>query len=356
MVTYLITGGAGFIGSNFIQYMFNKYDNDIFIINADLLTYAGNLENLRGIAERGNYIFRNIDICQKEEVEKIFLQYDIDYIVNFAAESHVDRSIINPEVFVRTNILGTQVLLNTAKSYWETENGFPDNKRYIQISTDEVYGSLGDTGSFHESSLIDPHSPYAASKACADLLVKAFYDTYGMPVNITRCSNNYGPWQFPEKLIPLIIGNALEGKKLPVYGDGKNVRDWIYVKDHCRAVDMVIQKGIPGHIYNIGGHCEKENIELVKTILRILKSLMKRNDPRRSNICESLITYVPDRKGHDRRYAMNTDKIHQDLGWLPQTSFDNGIRQTILWYLKHQDWLSRVRSGAYLEYYRKMYA
>ena len=324
MRTYLVTGGAGFIGSN---YMFQKYDNEIRIINVDKLTYAGNLENLKDIENRENYTFVKADICDSEAIMKIFDENDIDRVVHFAAESHVDRSIRNPEVFVKTNVLGTLVMLNAAKSAWELPDGtFKPDKKFLHVSTDEVYGSLEeDGGFFYETTPYDPHSPYSASKASSDMLVKSYMDTYKFPANITNCSNNYGPYQFPEKLIPLIINNALQGKKLPVYGDGKNVRDWLYVMDHAKGIDMVQEKGRLFETYNIGGHNEK------------------------------LITYVEDRKGHDRRYAIAPDKIKEEVGWYPETCFEDGIRLTIQWFFEHEDWMKNVTSGDYQKYYNEMY-
>ncbi len=356
MKTYLVTGGAGFIGSNFILYMLKKYKDEITIINLDCLTYAGNLENLKSVENDQNYIFVKGSICDEELIEKLFQKYEIDYVVNFAAESHVDRSIRNPQIFVETNIVGTNVLLNGAKKAWETEYGFKDGKKYLQVSTDEVYGSLDmDGGYFWETTPICPHSPYSASKASADLLVKAFIDTYHFPANITRCSNNYGPYQFPEKLIPLIINNALSGKEIPVYGDGKNIRDWLYVEDHAKAIDMVINGGKLGEVYNVGGHNERHNIDIVKTIISILQKKMPENDPRKEKVSENLIKYVQDRKGHDRRYAIAPDKIKSELGWYPETPFEKGIELTISWYLDHMDWLSNVTSGEYQNYYASMY-
>ncbi|MGI1690919.1 dTDP-glucose 4,6-dehydratase [Thermoanaerobacter uzonensis] len=329
----LVTGGAGFIGSNFIKYMLKEY-NDYKIINLDKLTYAGNLENLKDVENNPNYTFVKGDIADREVVEKIFSD-GIDYVVNFAAESHVDRSIEDPAIFLKTNILGTQVLLDAAKKYGV--------KKFLQVSTDEVYGSLGETGYFTEQTSLSPNSPYSASKASADLLVKAYHHTYGIPVNITRCSNNYGPYQFPEKLIPLMIINALHDKELPVYGDGLNVRDWLYVEDHCRAIDLVLHKGRIGEIYNIGGNNERTNIEIVKIILKEL------NKP------ETLIKYVKDRPGHDRRYAINSSKIQQELGWKPIYGFGEGMQKTIKWYLDNQEWWSKIITGEYQEYYEKMY-
>lgn len=355
MKTYLITGGAGFIGANFIVYMFKKYNDAIRIINIDKLTYAGNLENLKEIETRTNYKFIKADICDKAAVETIFRNNDIDCVINFAAESHVDRSIKDPEIFIKTNILGTQVLLNTVKSFWETKTGFPEGKKFIQISTDEVYGSLGDGGYFTENTPLEPHSPYSASKAGADLLVKAFFDTYKLPVNITRCSNNYGPYQFPEKLIPLMINNCLSGKPLPVYGDGKNVRDWLYVEDHCKAVDLVAHYGVPGQVYNIGGHNEKQNIEIVKIIIKTLQKILPEDDRRQKHINDDLIRYVEDRKGHDKRYAIDPAKIKKELNWVPETPFEKGIEMTIQWYLQNTEWLNRVTLGDYQKYYQEMY-
>jgi dTDP-glucose 4,6-dehydratase len=348
MKTYLVTGGAGFIGSNFIHYMLNKY-NDIKIINVDKLTYAGNLENLKSVEKNPNYKFIQADICDKEFIEKIFQENSIDYVVNFAAESHVDRSIKEPEVFVKTNVLGTVTLLNAAKNAWETEDGFKEGVKYLQVSTDEVYGSLGKTGYFMETTPLDPHSPYSSSKTGADLMVKAYFDTYKMPVNITRCSNNYGPYQFPEKLIPLIINNCLNKRSLPVYGDGMNIRDWLYVEDHCKAIDMVVNNGRLGEVYNIGGHNERTNIHIVKTIIDYVGSSVD------NTVTESLIKYVEDRKGHDRRYGIDPTKIKNELGWEPETAFEDGIKKTIKWYLDNEDWMKNVTSGQYQSYYKKMY-
>lgn len=348
MKTYLVTGGAGFIGSNFIYYMLRKY-KDIKILNLDSLTYAGNLENLKGVEDNPNYIFVHGDICDKTLVSGIFEKNDIDYVVNFAAESHVDRSIKEPEVFVKTNVLGTTNLLNCAKQSWETSEGFKEGKKYLQVSTDEVYGSLGETGYFMETTPLDPHSPYSSSKAGADLLVKAYFDTFNMPVNITRCSNNYGPYQFPEKLIPLIINNCLNKRHLPVYGDGLNIRDWLYVEDHCRAIDMVINSGRLGEVYNIGGHNERTNIHIVKTIIKYL------NENVDSSINENLIKYVEDRKGHDRRYGIDPEKIKRELGWEPETAFEDGIIKTIEWYLNNREWMESITSGDYQNYYNNMY-
>lgn len=348
MKTYLVTGGAGFIGSNFIIYMLRKH-KDIKIINVDKLTYAGNLGNLKEVENNQNYIFLKADICDREAITKIFDEHEIDYVVNFAAESHVDRSIDDPSIFVKTNILGTQNLLDNAKGKWMTKQGFSGGKKFIQISTDEVYGSLGDTGYFTENTSLNPHSPYSASKASADLIVKAYYDTYKIPINITRCSNNYGPYQFPEKLIPLIINNCLNKKKLPVYGDGLNIRDWLYVEDHCRAIDLVIEKGTIGEIYNIGGHNERTNIHVIKTII---KYIFKNID---NTITDDLIEYVEDRKGHDRRYGIDPAKIRKELDWEPMTLFERGIEETINWYIENREWLDSVVSEEYRNYYKKMY-
>lgn len=358
MRTYLVTGGAGFIGSNYIHYMFKKYGSEIRIINLDALTYAGNLENLKEAEGRDNYTFIKGDICDKDTVSGIFAENDIDRVVHFAAESHVDRSIRDPEVFVRTNVLGTAVMLNCAKKAWELpDGGFKEGKRFLHVSTDEVYGSLEEKGGyFYETTPYDPHSPYYASKAGSDMLVKAYMDTYKFPANITNCSNNYGPYQFPEKLIPLIINNALQGKKLPVYGDGRNVRDWLYVEDHAKAIDMVQEKGRLFETYNVGGHNEKQNIEIVNIIIETLQEMLPGTDPRRKLVSKELITYVEDRKGHDRRYAIAPDKIREEIGWEPETMFRDGIRKTIQWFFEHEDWMQRVTSGDYQKYYEEMYS
>ena len=333
MSRILVTGGAGFIGSNFIRYMVNKY-SEYEIINLDDLTYCGNLENLKDIENKDNYSFVKGNICDKAVVDELVEKSD--YVINFAAESHVDRSISDPEIFIKSNVLGTQVLLNAAKQYGV--------EKYIQISTDEVYGSLGKTGYFKETTPLQPNSPYSASKASGDLITRSYGETFGLPINITRCSNNYGPFQFPEKLIPLMISNALEDKKLLVYGDGKNVRDWLHVYDHCQAIDLVLHDGKFGEVYNIGGNNEKQNIEIVKLILSQLDK------------DESLIEFVTDRLGHDRRYAIDSNKIQNDLGWSPKYSFDVGIEQTIQWYLDNQNWTNQIKSGEYKEYYEKMYS
>ncbi|HEX3013360.1 MAG TPA: dTDP-glucose 4,6-dehydratase, partial [Methanobacterium sp.] len=332
MKKILITGGAGFIGSNFVRYMLDKY-SDCEIVNLDSLTYCGNLENLSGVEDNPNYTFCRGDITDKELVFEITA--DVDYIINFAAESHVDRSIEDPEIFIKSNVLGTQVLLDAAKEY--------GIKKYLQVSTDEVYGSLGKTGYFREDTPLAPNSPYSASKASADLMVRAYNKTFDLPVNITRCSNNYGPYQFPEKLIPLMISNALENKPLPVYGNGMNIRDWLHVYDHCSAIDLVLHKGKIGEIYNIGGNNEKTNIEIVKLILQNL------DKP------ESLIKFVKDRLGHDLRYAIDSTKIQKELGWKPKYTFETGITETIQWYLDNREWWERIKSGEYTAYYEKMY-
>lgn len=378
MKTYLVTGGAGFIGTNFVKYMLAKYHN-ISMVVLDKLTYAGIKENIQKEIDTHKIKFIHGDICDIKLVDDIFQQYEIDYVVNFAAESHVDRSIENPKVFLETNILGTQTLLDTAKKFWtvgKDEKGYPiykENKKYLQISTDEVYGSLkkdipdGETLVFHDKELdillknrgkvktfgktffteytpISPKSPYSTSKASADMLVMAYKETYHMPVNITRCSNNYGPYQFPEKLIPLIIGNILQGKTLPVYGDGMNIRDWLYVEDHCKAIDMVLEKGKLGEVYNVGGFNEEANIIIVKKIIDIISNIMKEETKYRKylktdikNINYDLISFVQDRLGHDTRYAINPGKIVKELGWYPETTFLLGIEKTIRWYLEHTE-------------------
>lgn len=330
---FLITGGAGFIGSNFINYMIKKYP-DYHFVNLDAVTYAGNLENLRKVENCANYQFVRGDITDRELVNAVVSQ-GVDVIINFAAESHVDRSITEPSIFVKTNIVGTQVLLEAAK-----HNGI---KKYVQISTDEVYGALGETGLFSETTPLAPNSPYSASKASADLLVRAYYETYGLPVNITRCSNNYGPYHFPEKLIPLMVINALNDKRLPVYGDGLNVRDWLHVEDHCSAIDLVVHQGEAGEVYNVGGNNERLNIEIVK---RILMELGK---------SESLIQYVKDRPGHDRRYAIDATKIRTELGWKPKYTFETGILETIQWYIDNRNWWESIINGEYRNYYARQY-
>ena len=333
----LVTGGAGFIGGNFVHYMVNNYPEDQ-IVNLDLLTYAGNLETLKPIENKPNYSFVRGDIADREFVMDLFAKEKFDVVVNFAAESHVDRSITDPGLFVQTNVMGTQVLLDAAKEYGV--------KRYHQVSTDEVYGDLPlDRPDlfFTEETSLHTSSPYSSSKASADLFVLAYYRTYGLPVTISRCSNNYGPYHFPEKLIPLIISRALDDKELPVYGKGENVRDWLYVEDHCRAIDLIIRKGKVGEVYNIGGHNERTNLEVVKTILRAL------NKP------ESLIKFVTDRPGHDRRYAIDPTKIETELGWEPVHNFDTGIQETVQWYLNNEDWWQNILNGEYQNYFHNMY-
>ena len=334
MKKILVTGGAGFIGSNFINYILNKRD-DIFIVNVDKLSYAGNLENLSGIEHKKNYIFVKGDITDRELIQNLFTRYSIKHVINFAAETHVDRSILGSEVFTTTNVLGTNVLLEVSRRN--------EVERFVQISTDEVYGSLGPEGLFTEKTPLSPNSPYSASKTAADLLALAFYHTYGLPVVITRCSNNYGPYQFPEKLIPLMIINALSDKKLPVYGDGLNVRDWIYVLDHNRAAELVWEKGRVGEVYNIGASQEMTNIEIIKLILNALGK------------SEDLIEYVKDRPGHDKRYAIDSSKIQNELGWKPEYKFEEAIQSTIEWYLNNKKWWKRIISGEYQEYYKKQY-
>ena len=348
MKIYLVTGGAGFIGSNFVLYMLNKYE-DIKIINLDKLTYAGNLENLKSIENDERHIFIQGDICDAELVSSIFEKYEITYVVNFAAESHVDRSIKEPEIFAKTNVLGTVNLLNSAKNAWEVNGEWKQGVKFLHVSTDEVYGSLGDTGYFMETTPLDPHSPYSASKAGSDFMVKSYGDTFKMPVNITRCSNNYGPYQFPEKLIPLLINNCLEHKNLPIYGDGLNIRDWLYVEDHCKAIDMVINNGRLGEVYNVGGHNERTNLQIVKTVINYL------NENVDDKITEDLMTYVEDRKGHDRRYGIAPDKIKEELGWYPETTFEVGIKKTIEWYLNNSQWMKNITTGDYQNYYKNMY-
>ena len=360
MKTYLITGAAGFIGANFIKYMLAKYP-EIKIVVLDLLTYAGNLGTIAEDIDGERCEFVKGNICDRALTDELFAKYQFDYVVNFAAESHVDRSIENPQLFLVTNILGTQNLLDSARKAWVTgkaATGYPEWRegvRFHQVSTDEVYGSLGAEGYFHETTPLDPRSPYSVSKTSADLFVQAYSETYKMPVSITRCSNNYGPYHFPEKLIPLIIKNILEGKSLPVYGDGTNVRDWLYVEDHCKAIDLVIHKGRAGEVYNVGGHNEKQNIEIIHIIIETLQEMLPDSDPRKAHINNDLITYVEDRKGHDRRYAIAPDKIKAEIGWYPETMFKEGIRKTIAWYFEHEDWMNNVTSGDYQKYYNEMY-
>ena len=376
MKTYLVTGAAGFIGSNYIKYILKKHD-DIKVVILDALTYAGNLATIANDIDNERCFFVRGNICDSELVERLFADYKFDCIVNFAAESHVDRSIEDPQLFLQTNILGTQNLMDAARRAWVTgkdETGYPTwrkDVRFHQVSTDEVYGSLGAEGYFTENTPLCPHSPYSASKASADMIVMAYHDTYKMPVTITRCSNNYGPYHFPEKLIPLIIKNILEGKRLPVYGDGSNVRDWLYVKDHCKAIDLVVNKGRNGEVYNVGGHNEKKNIDIVKlTISTIhdmmaekpeLRKILKKKELDENGeisidwINESLISFVKDRLGHDQRYAIDPTKISQELGWTPETKFEDGIVKTIEWYLNNQEWVKNVTSGDYQNYYENVY-
>ncbi len=348
MKKILVTGGAGFIGSNFLHYIL-KNREDIQVVNLDALTYAGNLENLISVQDDPRYTFVKGDIRDRALVNELFSRYGFDTVVHFAAESHVDRSITEPEVFLTTNVIGTQTLLDAAKRAWKVD---PEDKysreyrpgvKYLQVSTDEVYGALGKTGMFRETTPLSPNSPYSASKASADMVVRAYHETFGLPVNITRCSNNYGPYQFPEKLIPLMIHNCAEDKKLPVYGDGMQIRDWLHVSDHCAAILTVLEKGQAGEVYNIGGNNEKANIEIVRLVLQSMGK------------DESLIEYVKDRPGHDRRYAIDNTKITTELGWKPAYTFEQGIAETIAWYLENQEWMKRVTSGAYASYYEKMY-
>lgn len=376
MKTYLVTGAAGFIGANYVKYMLGKYDN-VRIVVLDLLTYAGYLGTIAGDIDNERCFFVKGDICDRALVDSLFADYRFDVVVNFAAESHVDRSIENPQLFLNTNILGTQNLLDAARAAWvmgRDEHGYPTWRpgvRFHQVSTDEVYGSLGPEGYFTEETPLCPHSPYSASKTSADHFVCAYRDTYHMPVSITRCSNNYGPYQFPEKLIPLVINNILEGKKLPVYGKGENVRDWLYVEDHCKAIDMVINQGENGCIYNVGGHNERQNIQIVKIIIRTIHDLMlaepkfrtllkKQERDAEGNISvdwinEDLITFVKDRLGHDQRYGIDPSKIKADLGWYPETDFETGIVKTIRWNLENHSWIEAVSGDDYQKYYDQMY-
>ena len=348
MKNVLVTGGAGFIGSNFVHHMLKNHDYNI--INIDALTYAGNLDNLTDVENDPRYTFIKADIRDREALTDIFEKYDIDTVVNFAAESHVDRSITEPEIFLTTNVIGTQTLLDVAKRFWKVDpddkysREYKDGVKYLQVSTDEVYGALGKTGMFEETTPLSPNSPYSASKASADMVVRAYHETFGMPVNITRCSNNYGPYQFPEKLIPLMINNCKAEKPLPVYGDGMQIRDWLHVSDHCSAIDTVLHKGKIGEVYNIGGNNEKANIEIVKLIIKTLGK------------SEDLIEYVKDRPGHDRRYAIDNTKITTQLGWAPAYTFEQGIAETIEWYLANEAWMNKITSGEYMNYYEKMYS
>lgn len=345
----LVTGGAGFIGSNFIRWIrANAPGNKI--VNVDALTYAGNLESLSDIPQDETYVFVRADIRDRAKMEEVFAAYDITHVVNFAAESHVDRSIVDPEVFLTTNIVGAQALLDAAKKSWNLAPGdkysraYREGVRFLQVSTDEVYGALGKEGKFTEQTPLSPNSPYSAAKAGADFVCRAYYETFGMPLNITRCSNNYGPYQFPEKLIPLMIHNCMQGKPLPVYGDGMQIRDWLHVSDHCSAIYTVLTQGIPGEVYNIGGNNERANVEIVHKILDAF------------GLDDSLIQHVKDRPGHDRRYAIDNTKITTTLGWSPAYTFERGMDETIAWYREHTDWMEHIISGAYADYYERMYA
>ena len=342
MPTWLVTGGAGFIGGNFVLEAVGK---GIRVINLDALTYAGNLDTLSSLEGNSNHVFAHGNIGDQALVSRLLAEYQPDAVVNFAAESHVDRSIDGPGAFVQTNVVGTLALLESVRDYWRSlEDARRDAFRFLHVSTDEVYGSLGDTGKFTESTPFAPNSPYSASKAASDHLVRAFHHTYGLPVLTTNCSNNYGPYHFPEKLIPLIIARALAGEPLPVYGDGKNVRDWLYVSDHCAAIRAVLEKGRPGETYNVGGDAERQNIEVVETICRLLDERRPREDGKSR---ASQITYVADRPGHDRRYAIDASKLQGELGWKPQYTFEKGIAQTVDWYLENQAWVKRVLDGSY---------
>ncbi|CAK8721189.1 dTDP-glucose 4,6-dehydratase [Candidatus Electrothrix aarhusensis] len=350
--TVLVTGGCGFIGANFVRLLLETRQ-DWRVINLDKLTYAGNLHNLEDVSEHPNYRFVRGDICDQTLLESLFSEEQIDTVVHFAAESHVDRSITGPAEFIRTNITGTFTLLEAAKKQWLDNGQKNEQCRFLHVSTDEVYGSLGATGFFTEQTSYDPRSPYSASKASSDHLVRAYFHTYGLPVLITNCSNNYGPYQFPEKLIPLILNNGMQGKELPVYGDGGNVRDWLYVQDHCEAIVQVVEQGRLGEAYNIGGHNEKNNLQVVELLCDMLDEklgLLSSGKARRS-----LITFVQDRLGHDRRYAIDADKIDQELGWTPKYTFEQGIEKTVSWYLDNQAWMESVMDGSYQEYYAAMY-
>ncbi len=343
----LITGGAGFIGSHLVRLLVNKYA-DYHIINMDLLTYAGNLNNLNDLKDRDNYTFVKCDICDFQKVKQIFSDYNIHAVIHLAAESHVDRSIKDPLSFAQTNVIGTLCLLQAAKEYW-CDNYL--NKLFYHVSTDEVYGSLGLNGLFTEETKYDPHSPYSASKASSDHFVRAFHDTYRFPIVISNCSNNYGPFQFPEKLIPLFINNIVNNKSLPVYGKGQNVRDWLFVNDHVRAIDLIFHDGKIGETYNIGGFNEWKNIDLVKVLIKIVDRLLGRDE----GSSDKLITYVNDRAGHDLRYAIDSTKLKTELGWEPLLQLEEGIEKTVKWYLDNKEWMDRVTSGDYMEYYKKMY-
>lgn len=347
----LITGGAGFIGSHVVRLFINKYP-EYRIINLDKLTYAGNLANLHDVESASNYTFVKVDICDFDKLIDIFSEYKIDGIIHLAAESHVDRSIKDPLTFARTNVMGTLCLLQAARQMWEECPEKYDGKRFYHISTDEVYGALRSDGTyFTESTKYDPHSPYSASKASSDHFVRAYHDTYGMPTIVTNCSNNYGPYQFPEKLIPLFINNIRQGKPLPVYGKGENVRDWLYVEDHARAIDLIFHKGKIADTYNIGGFNEWKNIDLIKVIIKTVDRLLGNAE----GISEHLITYVTDRAGHDLRYAIDSTKLKKELGWKPSLQFEEGIERTVRWYLDNQEWMDAITTGEYEEYYKMMY-
>jgi dTDP-glucose 4,6-dehydratase len=343
----LITGGAGFIGSHLVRLFVNKYPN-YQIINMDSLTYAGNLANLKDIEDKDNYTFVKCDICNFDAVKKVFEQFKIDNVIHLAAESHVDRSIKDPFSFAQTNVMGTLSLLQAAKLYWNED--FKD-KLFYHVSTDEVYGSLGEEGFFLESTAYDPHSPYSASKASSDHFVRSFHDTYGLPIVISNCSNNYGSYQFPEKLIPLFINNICQNKPLPVYGKGENIRDWLFVDDHVRAIDVIFHKGKLGDTYNIGGFNEWKNIDLIKVIIKTVDRLLERNE----GASDKLIEYVKDRAGHDKRYAIDSTKLKDELGWEPSLQFEEGIEKTVKWYLENKMWLNNITAGAYRGYYKEMY-
>jgi len=347
MKNILVTGGAGFIGSHLVRLLVNTYP-DYRIVNMDVLTYAGNLENLKDIEAHDNYNFVKCDICDLKKVSQVFEEYNIDSVIHLAAESHVDRSIKDPFSFAQTNVMGTLNLLQAAKEYW---NGNFSNHLFYHVSTDEVYGSLGEEGLFTEDTAYDPHSPYSASKASSDHFVRAFADTYGMPTVISNCSNNYGSYQFPEKLIPLFINNIVNNKPLPVYGKGENVRDWLFVDDHARAIDVIFHKGKLGETYNIGGFNEWKNIDLIKVMIKTVDRLLGREE----GTSDKLITYVTDRAGHDLRYAIDSTKLKDELGWEPSLQFEEGIEKTVAWYLENQEWLNNVTSGDYQAYYQKMY-
>lgn len=345
--TIAITGGAGFIGSHVLRLFVKKYLH-YRIVNIDALTYAGNLENLKDIDSSANYFFEQADIQDEEKIDKLFAQYKFDAVIHLAAESHVDRSIMDPLAFIKTNVLGTGVLLNTCRRYWSNN---PGNKKFYHVSTDEVYGSLGETGFFTEETPYDPRSPYSASKASSDHMVMAYYHTYGLPVILSNCSNNYGSHHFPEKLIPLMINNIRHNKPLPVYGKGENVRDWLWVEDHARAIDVIFHKGRVGEKYNIGGYNEWKNIDLVK----LLCSIMDHKLGKPKGESEKLITYVKDRSGHDMRYAIDASKLNKELGWQPSLQFEEGLRKTVDWYLQNEEWVNHITSGAYQQYYADQY-